>query len=176
MFFCYVQFEILYYNIKLVQSKGFLTMQLTEAYELAEQLMNQYGLIASGWRFKWARSELRLGCCQYHKKVIKLSVTFVQLNSFDVVKNTILHEIAHAIVGIGFGHGRVWKQKAIELGCNPSATNYDAKIASGNIAVVCPNDGIIGYRYRMPKKNITLVCRKCKTPVTYSINYSLPNV
>jgi hypothetical protein len=34
----------------------------------------------------------------------------------DDIKNTILHEIAHAIVGENHGHRQVWQEKAIELG------------------------------------------------------------
>lgn len=34
----------------------------------------------------------------------------------EEIENTILHEIAHAIVGVGHGHRLKWQEKAIELG------------------------------------------------------------
>jgi predicted SprT family Zn-dependent metalloprotease len=54
----------------------------------------------------------------YGAHTITLSRRFTLLNSEPEVRNTILHEIAHALVGPNHGHGKVWKAKAKELGCN----------------------------------------------------------
>jgi predicted SprT family Zn-dependent metalloprotease len=56
----------------------------------------------------------------YSIRTITLSRKFTLLNSEPEVRNTILHEIAHALVGPNHGHDRVWKAKAKELGCNGS--------------------------------------------------------
>jgi SWI/SNF-related matrix-associated actin-dependent regulator 1 of chromatin subfamily A len=39
-------------------------------------------------------------------------------------KDTILHEIAHAIVGPHHGHDEVWRGKAVEIGCTGNVTGY----------------------------------------------------
>ena len=39
----------------------------------------------------------------------------------DEVRDTILHEIAHALVGPGHGHDAVWKAKCVEVGAKPEA-------------------------------------------------------
>ena len=41
----------------------------------------------------------------------------------EEVKNTLLHEIAHALVGPGHRHNRVWRQKAREIGCDAKVTH-----------------------------------------------------
>ena len=40
------------------------------------------------------------------------------------IKNTILHEIAHALVGPKHGHNEIWKQKALEIGCDAERCHY----------------------------------------------------
>jgi hypothetical protein len=42
------------------------------------------------------------------------------LNSEPEVRNTILHEIAHALVGPSHGHDGVWRAPARLMGCNGS--------------------------------------------------------
>ena len=39
------------------------------------------------------------------------------------VLDTILHEIAHALVGSHHKHDAVWKAKCKEIGCDPKATS-----------------------------------------------------
>lgn len=97
-------------------------MDLKEAKELAEKLMLDHNLI--GWSFKFDSANARFGLCRHTKKTISLSKFLVSLNTVERVTNTILHEIAHAILGPGYGHSKVWKQKAIEIGCN-GKTGYD---------------------------------------------------
>ena len=36
----------------------------------------------------------------------------------DHVIDTLLHEIAHALVGHKHGHDAVWRRKALQIGCN----------------------------------------------------------
>ena len=45
-------------------------------------------------------------------------MTLTRLNGEKDVVDTILHEIAHALVGLKAGHGPIWQRKAREIGCN----------------------------------------------------------
>jgi predicted SprT family Zn-dependent metalloprotease len=47
-----------------------------------------------------------MGLCLYEPKAIELSLHFIERNAEDVIRDTLLHEIAHALVGPGHGHDR----------------------------------------------------------------------
>ncbi len=87
-------------------------------HHLANQLMEQHGLKLAGWRFKLNTNRSRLGVCRYTTRSIELSTFHVSSGNWKEIKNTILHEIAHALVGPNHGHGAVWRSKALAIGCN----------------------------------------------------------
>lgn len=94
-------------------------MNFNDARAMALQLMEQHGLLAQGWSFGWNRAKTYCGMCFYSQRRIVLSVHFASRNAEEVVRDTVLHEIAHAIVGPGHGHDRHWKLTAIMLGAKP---------------------------------------------------------
>jgi len=103
-------------------------MNLKQAAQLARQLMNDHGVTKDGWIFKWGNGKRQLGSCQVKRnrtsrqievKFIKLSRHLVRLNDDEEVRDTILHEIAHALVGIEHGHDAVWQAKCREIGAKP---------------------------------------------------------
>ena len=57
-----------------------------------------------------------VGWCMYNSKIISLSVPYLQIVPANLVEDTILHEIAHAMVGPNYGHGPVWKAMAQHVG------------------------------------------------------------
>ncbi|QPI17937.1 hypothetical protein POP12_145 [Pectobacterium phage POP12] len=89
----------------------------------AHHMMKLHGLVDNGWKFAInGRMTRALGLCNYSKKTISLSKKFVKVACLDDITDTVLHEIAHALVGYNHGHGSVWQAKAIEIGAIPSAT------------------------------------------------------
>ena len=105
-------------------------MQLEEAEKLAVSLMQKHGL--HNWSFKFDRAKWRFGCCNYTKKQISLSHYLTELNPEKLVKDTILHEIAHALTP-GDGHGPLWRQKCIEIGANPQRCYDHTEVESPTI-------------------------------------------
>ncbi len=108
-------------------------MDLREAETLARRLMAEHGLTAKGWRFGWDSARRRFGAARPSSLTISLSVPLVSLNDEARVRNTILHEIAHALAGPGirhevsrFGrrrkkadwHGPHWRAIALAIGCD----------------------------------------------------------
>lgn len=92
-------------------------MQLVDADNLAMQLMWEHGLdIESGWGFQFDNARRRFGLCNYRTKTISLSAPLTLLNEEESVRQTLLHEIAHALVPAGEHHGSVWRAKAISIG------------------------------------------------------------
>ena len=74
-------------------------MDLSVAEKLAISLMDRHGLLDKGWHFKYDNAVKRFGVCMFRPKVIGLSSKLTLLNDREKVKDTILHEIAHAIAG-----------------------------------------------------------------------------
>lgn len=137
-------------------------MNLTEAKELAISLMTKYNLIKLGWKFDFNNRARSAGLCSYRKKIIYLSRIITELESYEFVKDVILHEIAHSLTP-GHHHNEVWKKKAIEIGCNGDRCFQHKKENLENIAKykgVCPN-GHEFFRMKKPKDNISQSCGFC---------------
>ena len=47
--------------------------------------------------------------------------------SEEQIRDTVLHEIAHAIAGHGAGHGPLWKATARRIGATPRAKTYESQ-------------------------------------------------
>ena len=84
---------------------------------LIEQHTRRNGL-AAGWTFGFDLAPSRAGVCRYDDKRIDLSVSFCLRASLPEVEDTLLHEIAHAIVGKQHGHDAAWQAVARKLGCS----------------------------------------------------------
>jgi predicted SprT family Zn-dependent metalloprotease len=147
-------------------------LELQKAQQLAIKLMNKHGLTDKGWVFKYDKAKKRFGCCWHLKKTISLSAPLTLLRESKNIRNTVLHEIAHALVGCGHGHDHVWRAKALEIGCNGNRCSSDVKL-KGNWEGVCPN-GHISYKHRKPRLRISCgVCKPKMFDANYLITYEL---
>ncbi len=126
---------------------------------LARRLLASYGL--TDWTFVFNRRKREMGLCVYDSRTIALSVHFVALNDELAVQDTLLHEIAHALVGPGHGHDAIWKQKCLEVGAKPERLGEDANMPIGVWQARCQNCGTLHHRHRRPKHMIGWWCRHC---------------
>ena len=147
-------------------------MDLYVARKLAIELMDKHELLLSGWYFSFDNAKRRFGCCNYGLKQISLSKHLVSLNAEADVKNTIIHEIAHALVGFKHRHDRVWKAKAMEIGCTGDRCYSSKNVATpeAKYLLVCPN-GHTAKRHKKPRYPKQQSCAKC-CPV-YDARYLL---
>jgi predicted SprT family Zn-dependent metalloprotease len=99
-------------------------MNLDTAYDTARQLMDLHGLHKWDLRFDHARN--RCGACHFSRRELSISKHFVRLNDMDEVRQTVLHEIAHALAGPRTGHNRQWRRIAARIGAPTTATNTTA--------------------------------------------------
>jgi len=136
-----------------------------EVWTLARQLMNLHGL--HDWRFGWDRAKRRAGCCKHSQKLITLSGYYVTRNTDkpDDVKDTILHEIAHALAGPRKGHGAEWKAICRKIGARPVRCYDSEKIVmpKGKWVAVCGDCKKVFHRHRRPKvgNGRYYFCPKC---------------
>ena len=126
-------------------------MQLIEAKNLALNLMREHKLLNMGWTFEFDNARRRFGVCRYRTKRIGLSKHLVSLNDEASVKDTILHEIAHALVGGGHGHDHVWRSKAIEIGCNGKRcySSNEVETPESRYIATCDGCGKVHKRHKM---------------------------
>jgi predicted SprT family Zn-dependent metalloprotease len=137
-------------------------MNTMTARRLAESAMRQYGLTRQGWVFQWDGAKRRYGQCSYSTKVLSFSKFLTEHSEEQDFMDTVMHEIAHALVGPGFGHGVVWRRKMIELGQKPDRTKsgnvaqVEARKAAANYVVTCAHTGkVIAHMDRLVKQRRT---------------------
>ena len=82
----------------------------------------------SNWKVVINTNKKRLGVCKYRTRVIGISIFHALTSKRSEVLDTLLHEIAHAVVGWNHGHNEVWRSKAIALGCNGNRCGADMKV------------------------------------------------
>jgi len=137
------------------------TRPLGMAIDLATELMDAHGLV--GWRIKLDHARRRAGQCDFTNKTISLSRLYVRHADIGHIRDTILHEIAHALVGPRHGHDAVWRQKAREIGCS-AARCHSLSFARARWVMTCPNGCFLVERHR---KKSGLVCASCKSAVEF---------
>ena len=134
-------------------------MTQTETRQLALQLMRQHGL--HDWAFAFNHARRNLGICRYDTKRIELSRHFVQANDQAAIRDTILHEIAHALAGHRAGHGPKWKAICRQIGAKPQRLDREATMPAGRWQAICPGCKQVMHRHRRPMRGRVYVCRRC---------------
>ena len=135
-------------------------MKLYQAETLAKNLMKEHDL--DSWNFVFNnRIFTDVGRCKYSSKTLSLSKPLTKINDIEFVKNTMLHEIAHALCGRGTGHSKIWKTKCLELGIKPERLIKINKIKmpKPKYVIKCPNCHNQTPRFRKMGKE--LACRLC---------------
>jgi predicted SprT family Zn-dependent metalloprotease len=121
--------------------------------------MDAHGL--RDWSFAYNRRKRSLGVCQYRRRRIELSIHLIERNSAAEVRDTILHEIAHALVGPGHGHDAVWKEMCRRIGARPERVAHDADMPPGRWRADCGTCGKVYHRHRRPHRFDGWYCRGC---------------
>jgi predicted SprT family Zn-dependent metalloprotease len=135
------------------------TQQQAFTKALALELMDEHGLLENGWSFCFNDNRSTLGLCKYVPKVIELSVHFVDGARMYDVRDIILHEIAHALVGWEAGHGTKWKQKAIQIGGTGNRC--------GNMNAPFKFRGECSEHYHSSNRRNVHFCSDCESPIVW---------
>ena len=99
-------------------------MDKTKAQTMARELLDYWQ--CEDVKFKWTRGHQTLGWAKVNKRTgertMGLSLPYVLHNSVELVKDTILHEIAHFLAGPNNGHNWHWRQWCVRVGADPTRT------------------------------------------------------
>ena len=135
-------------------------MDLKDAKALVEQALTEHELLH--YRFRFDNATRRFGYCAVRKELISLSRKLTLLNSEEVVKDVILHEVAHALDyrrNGNIGHNKSWKDICVEIGCRPVRCYSESVIRpKAKYLKTCPNCGPRGTAQRQSK---TIACGAC---------------
>lgn len=141
-----------------------------EAARLARVELDKHGL--TSWHVRINASLTSMGflaLCSYRDKCIILNAHHIDMNPDDAIKNSILHEIAHALVGEGHAHNEVWRAKAIEIGCDGIPCSHlslnseviDAIRSGADIKVEMEKEVIPEQTIIRPKFTVTRLQDRC---------------
>lgn len=135
-------------------------MAPTDASRLARQLLAEH--LDNTWRFEWDRARRRYGYCSFTRKVISLSYPLTVAGQEAEVRDTILHEIAHALAGSKAGHGIAWRQACRRIGARPTRCGPSTHAAIPHrFVATCPVCGQVFRRDRRPRAGRRTWCRRC---------------
>jgi predicted SprT family Zn-dependent metalloprotease len=116
-----------------------------------------------GWSFQFDHATRRAGCCNYQTQVISLAHAYARAASDAEIDDTLLHEIAHALVGKAHGHDQLWRAKAVALGCSGHRC-HDVQFTPPRYIVTCVNACWVTTAERQRGA----VCRTCHGSVRYA--------
>ena len=137
-------------------------MERSKLIAVAADLFKLHGLDVRGWRLEFRRFGHQLGRCCSGRRIIAINDFYADNDHEPHVLDTLLHEIAHALVGPVAGHGPTWQAMARKLGCNPKArSKTGVRIRPGNWQASCPTCAHTFHKYRRPKFVVGYYCPRC---------------
>lgn len=132
-------------------------MHLPDALLLARRLLDEHRL--SSWRVELDSAVARAGVCRYDTRTIGLSGPLTRLHSEAEVRETVLHEVAHALAGPRAQHGPHWRAIALSIGSTGErCVDRAAPRIEGGWVGTCPAGHRL-TRHRRPTRVVT--CGRC---------------
>jgi predicted SprT family Zn-dependent metalloprotease len=135
--------------------------ELVKIVRLAEGLLTHHRL--DNWRFEFDHAARRAGSCQYRRRRITLSLQFTRHAPEEEIRDTLLHEIAHALVGNRHNHDAVWQAKAREIGASGTRC-HDRRFTPPRYIVQCRNGC---WTATAERRRRHVICSKCRGEIVY---------
>lgn len=129
-------------------------MDLNVAEEIARGLILEH--LDEFWEFEWDRAKSRAGATHFKAEKITLSRYLIGMNDEAFLRETVLHEIAHGLVGKVNGqvHGPEFMRALRAIGGKGGRVAFPAARPPKRYQFECPTHGrldeTIGFN-RMPK-------------------------
>ncbi len=124
---------------------------------MAQQLLAEH--LDDSWSFAFDHAKRRAGLCNYRDKRISVSRYLAARYDDETNRQTLLHEVAHALAGASAGHGAAWRRTARQIGYTGGVTHHGEP--ANDLAPwvgECPA-GHIAYRHRRVTRATS--CARC---------------
>lgn len=123
---------------------------------LAHDLLRRHGVQVP---VRWSRARRYLAAVAFERRSgravqLRLSKPLLPRLAEEVVRDAILHEIAHVHAGVEAGHGPAWKRAAARVGARPNRTTHvpdEVHERVGKYRATCGRCGCAVYWHRRPK-------------------------
>ena len=133
-------------------------MELDDVRKLVNELFTKYKI--KNWNFEFFTKKKSLGMCDFNTKTLYIGLQYCAVNDEKRIRNTLLHEVAHILVGLKNGHNFIWRRKCVEIGGDGERlTQTDKIVATYKHQYKCPACNTI---YPTHKRLSTIgFCSKC---------------
>ena len=135
--------------------------ELARIADQARALMAQHRL--SQWSFQFDTGTRRAGACHFTTQLISLSHEFAKRAPAKEVRDTILHEIAHALVGKDHNHDQVWQTQARQIGCSGQRC-HNVQFTPPRYIMKCEHGCWVATAERRRRN---LICKQCGGKLAY---------
>jgi predicted SprT family Zn-dependent metalloprotease len=143
------------------------------------ELKTQHAELLNWVLVKNDRCVRRAGCANFSKLIIEISSLYINETTEENAKDTLLHEVAHALAGHKAGHGNEWKKIALQIGCTAQrchTVNFGTEKAKAIGSCNCiEKDKFTFFKMTKKIKNHLqgvnkLRCRECKSTLDIRSN------
>ncbi len=162
--------QVPYAGLEVLERASSGECDLPEVESLAGALIERHQAVSGldrRWRFRFSLAKARAGACDERARRIELSVSYCLRATRAEIRDTLLHEIAHAIVGASHQHDAVWKAKAREIGCSGDRCHRVRHTVARWIGVCgCMRH----FRQRLHRRMRRAICAKCRGRIEWRLN------
>ena len=166
------RWRVPYSAMRIVKRSPGQRRELHQADRLIQDLMVRqkvYHGLADEWSATFDLAAGRAAICYFKEKLICLAVSYCMTAPEEELIDTVLHEVAHALVGPQHNHDRVWKLAARRIGCTAercTAVTHTAGKWIGRCQCARP---ILRKRLTRGMRT-TARCPVCRTKIVWSTN------
>lgn len=140
-------------------------MKYTEEILIARTEAEMRRVNLKGWSVKVGSKRTEYGSAQHKSRIIEISLPCANSGSDENLRETILHEIAHALCDAKENHGKQWKKTYRSIGGNPDYVDTQNDTDDFYVwEVRCPN---ACYNYRGALKRKRSECPLCGKDIEY---------
>jgi predicted SprT family Zn-dependent metalloprotease len=130
--------------------------------------MKWHGLLDSQprWSAAYDNSRTCAGMCVFRSRTLSFSRHLIARASAEEMRDTVLHEIAHALAGPRHGHNSKWREIALRIGCN-GVRCHDIQLAPPRWIYRCSAGCWMVPRFKRSKLSTQRTCSRCHTACVY---------